>query len=421
MLKLLMGLLILFVLTGCDKDHTIAGNATVFYADAPVDITIENNFKTSGANILTDRSDKNDTDSFDTGTSLETKDKNDTGNDDDNSSLTDVSRDIAIEANLSREPYYHQQWYLENNETFYSDNSIEPNASIHAGETLKRYTGRGVTIAIIDDGVDATHEELNGSIVAMYDIETNTTNVSHIRPGSYHGTAVTGIIAANLNGKGIVGIARESDIIFLKYKEGMSDSETIELFNQAEALGADIINCSWGTYDVSPAVKETIQKLAQDGRDGKGIIIVFAVGNNDRDMGNDESAIPEVIAVGSTDRDNLRAWYSNYGEHLDILAPGGYDVGITTLDPMGSSGIGYMAENYLLATDPYSFIGSSASAPIVTGTIALLLEKDPELTRVEIEELLNNRSDKVGTIDYSAGHNIYYGYGKVNAGRLLKE
>jgi len=126
-----------------------------------------------------------------------------------------------------------------------------------------------------------------------------------------------------------------------------------------------------------------------------------------------------VIAVGSTDRDNLRAWYSNYGEYLDILAPGGYEVGITTLDPMGSGGIGTMEDNYLLVTDPYAFIGTSASAPIVTGVIALLLEKDPGLTRIEIEELLKNRSDKIGNIEYNEGFNMYYGYGKINIEKLL--
>ena len=137
-------------------------------------------------------------------------------------------------------------------------------------------------------------------------------------------------------------------------------------------------------------------------------------------MGNDESAIPEVIAVGSTDKDNLRAWYSNYGPNLDLLAPGGYEMGITTTDPMGENGIGTLMENYLLPTDPNSFIGTSASAPIVSGIIALLLEKDPTLTREEIENLLQSTSDKIGTLDYDNGRNDYYGYGKINAARLLK-
>jgi len=315
--------------------------------------------------------------------------------------------------------YFYQQWYLHRDDEFYSKNSIDINASIHFGSSYI-YTGKGVKIAIIDDGLDTTHEELDNSIIATYDITTKTSTVSHSSISAHHGTAVTGIIGANDNGIGIKGIASESDIIFLKHREGMSDSETIELFQKAQEFGADIINCSWGTYDVSESVKEVIQDLAINGRDGKGIIIVFATGNDGQDMGNDESAIPEVIAVGSTDKDNLRAWYSNYGEYLDVLAPGGFDIGITTLDDMGENGVGTLHEDYLLANDEYSFIGTSASAPIVSGVIALMLEKNPNITRIEVENILKNKSDKIGNLDYIDGFNVYYGYGKINVERLLE-
>jgi subtilisin family serine protease len=318
------------------------------------------------------------------------------------------------------EPYYYQQWYIDKNLTFYSQNNIDPNASINTGNLLRSYNGKGVKIAIIDDGLDITHEDLKGAIIKTYNISTKNSNVSHTNEDGFHGTAVTGIIGARVNGKGIQGIASGADIIFLKYKENMSDSETIELFNKAEEFGADIINCSWGTYDVSQAVKEKIQDLARNGRNGKGIPIVFAVGNDDKNMGNDESAIPEVIAVGSSNKNNLRSWYSNYGKNLDIMAPGGYDVGITTLDDMGDNGLASIDKNYFLYNDPNPFIGTSASAPIVTASIALLLEKNPNLTRVEIENILKNSSDKIGDIPYENGRNNYYGYGKLNLQKAMK-
>lgn len=341
-----------------------------------------------------------------------------------NTSQSFINQDVNIsnEANIStliKEPYFYTQWYLEKNATFYEENAIEENSSIHFGQS-HNYTGKGVKIAIMDDGLDVTHPELNGSIVATYDITTHSSNVAHTSMSGHHGTAVTGVIAANDNGIGIKGIASESEIMFLKHKEGMSDSETIELFNKAKEFGAEIINCSWGTYDVSPAVKEVIQDLANNGRDGKGTIIVFATGNDSQDMGNDESAIPEVIAVGSTDKDNLRAWYSNYGENIDVLAPGGFDIGITTLDTLGENGVGTLNDDYLLANDENSFIGTSASAPIVSGVIALMLEKNPNMTRIEVEEALKNKSDKIGNLDYVDGFNEYYGYGKINVGRLLE-
>ncbi|MEA3523157.1 MAG: S8 family serine peptidase [Campylobacterota bacterium] len=312
-----------------------------------------------------------------------------------------------------------QQWYLDKNETFYNQNAIDNEAHIHSDNLLTRFSGNGIKIAIIDDGLDMAHEDLRNSIVASYDLDTKTSNVLHTNQSQYHGTAVTGIIGARVNLKGIAGIASKSQIIFLKYKESMSDSQTIELFNKAEEFGADIINCSWGTYDVSDAVKEKIVDLANSGRDGKGTIIVFAVGNDNQNMGNDESAIPEVIAVGATDKDNLRAWYSNYGVNLDVVAPGGYYTGITTIDNTGSNGIASIDENYLLYNDSNSFIGTSASAPIVSGVIALLLEKTPSLRRVEIETILKNSSDKIGSVVYENGRNNYYGYGKINLSSIM--
>ncbi len=332
------------------------------------------------------------------------------------SSSTNNTADVTA----SQEPYYYQQWYLDKNETFYAQNGIDANANIHADNLLKIYSGKKVKIAVIDDGLDVTHEDLEGAIIHTYDSQTKSTDVSQTNQVESHGTAVTGIIGARVNNKGIKGVASSSEIIFLKYKESMSDSETVELFSKAEEFDADIINCSWGTYDVSDAVKAKIQDLSINGRDGKGIIIVFASGNDDQDMGNDESAIPEVIAIGATEKDNLRAWYSNYGSNLDVVAPGGYDIGITTLDEMGSDGAATLDENYILYNDNNSFIGTSASAPIVSGVIALMLEKNPNLTRVQVDNLLKSTSDKIGTLSYDRDErNDYYGYGKINLTKIL--
>jgi subtilisin family serine protease len=160
--------------------------------------------------------------------------------------------------------------------------------------------------------------------------------------------------------------------------------------------------------------------LANNGRDGKGTIIVFAVGNDDIDMGNDESAIPEVISAGATDKNNLRVAYSNHGQYLDLMAPGGNNIGITTLDAMGDRGKSSVTENYLLYNDSNMFFGTSASAPIVTGVTALILEKNPNLTRVEVENILKNSSDKIGSIVYTNGRNDYYGYGKINLNKAME-
>ena len=336
-------------------------------------------------------------------------DKGDTPSCDDNKSSVDL------------EPYAYQQWYLYKIDDFFYQHGIDNDAHIHTKDFLDTYTGKGIKVAVIDDGLDVDHEDLQNAVVSSYDITTKTSDVSYTDPRAHHGTAVTGIIAARVNDKGIKGVASDAEIIFLKYKVEMSDSETIELFNKAAAFGADIINCSWGTYDVSESVKEKIIDLANTGREGKGTIIVFASGNDAREMGNDESAISEVIAVGSTDKENLRAWYSNYGSNLDVVAPGGnFDTGIATLDPMGSDGMASLDEDYLLFDDFNTFIGTSASAPIVSGVIALMLEKDPDLTREAVENILKTHSDKIGHLPYENNRNDYYGFGKINVTEILK-
>ncbi|MBS9782622.1 MAG: S8 family serine peptidase [Arcobacter sp.] len=335
-------------------------------------------------------------------------------------SCSGSSNNQKEERNAIKDPYYYQQWYSHRNNNFYRQHTINQKASINPSNGSISYTGKGIKIAVIDDGLDVLHEDLVGTIEKTYDIFSRSSNVSHIKQEDYHGTAVTGIIAARANNIGIKGIANNSKIIFLKNIENMSDSQTIELFNKAEEFGADIINCSWGTYNVSQIVKEKIQNLAKNGRNGKGTIFVFAAGNDTEDIQNDESNIKEVISVGASNKYNLRTYYSNYGDNLDILAPGGGDIGITTLDGMGNKGVS-INNSYLLFDDFNHFIGTSASAPIVSASIALLLEKNPNLTRKEVENILKQTADKIGEISYIDGRNDYYGYGKLNLFKALEK
>ena len=331
-------------------------------------------------------------------------------------------RDITYVEKKYTDKYFYQQWYINYNFDFYSKNGIVPQAGIDATKSMSKYTGRGIKIAIIDDGLDIYHEDLEDALIASYDIETGTSDVSHREFTGFHGTAVSGIVLARDNDKGIAGIAPEADLIFLRYVDEMTDAQTIELFNKAVEFGADIIVCSWGTYNVSQAVKDKIIDLANNGRGGLGIPIVFAVGNDGTYMGNDESAIGEVISVGASNIDNDRAWYSNYGEHLDILAPGGdFDSAITTLDDMGDRGVAILDPNYILYDDYDGFAGTSPSAAIVGGAIALMLEANPNLTRSEIEHILKDTAQKIGDTEYINGRNDYYGYGKLDLDRAIEE
>lgn len=313
------------------------------------------------------------------------------------------TRSISGDNNQTEEPLFNQQWSINHNTTFYAQNSINENADINRGDIFSRYTGKGVKVAIIDDGFDVNHSEIKDKIIATVSIGSDGdilgSDVSHTLDSEFHGTAVAGIIASADNNIGIRGVAPDVELILIKMPENFSDSGGIELFNQAVAYQADIINCSWGTGAVSDILKDHIKTISSTAREGKGVVIVFASGNGNIDMKNDESAISTVIGVGATDKENLRTTYSDYGKDLDIVAPGGEYLGITTIDPLGSYGVSndeYNRYNEYNDGSSVFFIGTSASAPIVTGVIALALQKDKNLTREQLQDILKYSTTTVG-------------------------
>ncbi|WP_456403883.1 S8 family serine peptidase [Hydrogenimonas sp.] len=334
-----------------------------------------------------------------------------------------VQRSVAP---YSDNPLYYQQWYFAKNDTFYAGYGIDPDAHIHPWPSTE-FAGRGVKVVIIDDALDIWHEDLQGAIVQTYDEASGTSDVTPRSAVENHGTEVTGIAAAGSNTLGISGIAPGAQIYFIRlpFDTAISDSMIVDAFERAKAWGADVINCSWGSGDVSDAVRAAIEDVAINGRGGKGTVVVFAAGNGGNDaigdpIGNDESGIPEVIAVGATNIYNERTAYSNYGPELDLMAPGGEYLGLTTLDRMGSAGDD--PGNYLPYNSQYAFGGTSAAAPIVTGVAALLLEADANLTRVEVMQTLQASADKIDSAQCSydaTGHSDYCGYGKVNVTRAI--
>lgn len=316
---------------------------------------------------------------------------------------------LLVTLSNAKEPDFSSQWYINYNKSFYTQNGIDKDASIHVGDVLDKYSGKGVKIAVIGDDLDTSHEDLKDAIIKTYGIK-NSKKPHYLV--SNHGTAVTGIIAARVNHKGIRGIAPDAKIIFLKHKTQMSAKETIALFNKAAAFGADIINCSWVSFEVKKEVRKKIADLAKNGRDGKGIVIVFSVGNGNQPNILNESSVPEVIAVGATNKYNKRAWYSNFGKSLDVMAPGGNYIGLPTLN-----GINH---KYLTYKKPNTFTGTSAATAVVSGVVALMLEKDPNLTSKKIQNILKATADKIGNLSYKLGRNDKYGYGKINLLKIMK-
>lgn len=258
---------------------------------------------------------------------------------------------IYAQANISQK---------KENNSFKSQNlTIKYNLK-NTWETTK---GEGVKIAIIDDGFDLTHEDLIDTKVAFsYDADNKTLNSNPKLKLDTHGTKVAGIIFAQHNDKGIDGIAPNAQLIAIRQTTNIT-SDTIISFFVAKKAGANIINCSWNSPILLEPVYDVIKNIAKD------TAIVFSAGNNHKEILplSIESSIPEVITVGTDKK------YSNYGEVVDFIMP----TNIQTTKQNNTYG---------------NFGGTSASAPIFSGLLALEISKNKGLS---IKEIINELKLKI--------------------------
>ena len=328
---------------------------------------------------------------------------------------SDDNKTIKNNYSLDSEPLAFTQWAMAYDQEYYQQHNIDMDAHVHADELLTRYTGQGVKIAVIDSSINADHIELESQIKSIASVHGEYSSSCAYPIDCTHGSAVAGIVAAKINQEGIRGFAPSADVYFIQMNlnSSVSDSEIIRAFELVEENNIDVVVCSWGTGDVSPAVAVKIQQLQTTGRDGKGIIIFFATGNNSAELPNDESMLSTVIGVGASDHENKPSSYNSFGQGLDLLAPGGrrFNLGISTISEQD----GY----YRLADDDSAFIGTSAAAPIAASLAALLLEANPNLTFEQIYSVMTESADKIGQRQYENGFNQYDGFGKVNFDQAL--
>lgn len=328
---------------------------------------------------------------------------------------------ISLIHDIRSEPYYKYAWHLAHNEDFGENYNIDKNANINIEEAWKITRGEGITVAIIDVGnFDWEHEDLKDNVIRVYNADEDNDNISNQGTSDEHshGSIVSGFIASPVNGKGIVGTAPKSKLILIKQIDA-SDSATIKAFEYAKEHGAKVINCSWGTNNVSQGVSAALDRLKEDG-----ITIIFASGNDGQSMDNiinDESELESVIGIGASDENNDVASYSNYGRNIDLIAPGGdlgNGVGILGLDDTGSLGSSIQRS---IVNNNYAFThGTSFAAPVTAGVVALMLSVNDSLTPDQVREILISTTDKVGdTADYISGFDTYRAYGKLNATKAV--
>ena len=341
------------------------------------------------------------------------------------------------------DPRFNRQWHLKND-----GSSIQGNGVIGADMDVEAAwaitTGSAdITIAIIDSGVDTLHPELLGKLLPGFDAMGDSTN-GYPTPNfssDGHGTACAGIAAASTdNNIGVAGVCQDCKVVPVRvfnYEVILGEvqpwSETQFFLNamgwQAQA-DIDVSSNSWAVPDILLAlypgsdtlVNAVIDEVVENARGGLGVPMLFSSGND-----GITDTIPlwparydKTIAVGATSMcdehktptscDGESWWAGNWGEGLDVSAPG---VRITTIDMLGTNGF-HSTEYY------NTFNGTSAACPNAAGTMGLILSHTPDLPQWLARKVLALTCEKVGGYDYStwkeAGNWSYeLGYGRINA------
>ena len=268
-------------------------------------------------------------------------------------------------------------------------------------------------VAVIDTGVQGTHPDLQGVILSNgYNFVENNGSGAPYDSGNTaddhgHGTHVSGIISAIYNNNiGIAGVTGPADVQILPIKVlndlGRGTSYDVsEGIRYAANEGADVINLSLGS-STSTRVEEEAVAYAQ----AKGCVVVAAAGN---DSGRVEfqypASYPGVIAVGAVDNQKRKAYFSNYGDRLDISAPG-VDILSTVPDFVGrKSGDSYGDD---LSGYYEKMSGTSMAAPHVAAVAALYKCVYPDASVLQICEVLTSTAEDIGDIgkDPETGHGL---------------
>jgi subtilisin family serine protease len=333
---------------------------------------------------------------------------------------------------------FPQQWHLQ--PALIGDQEVSAHANVTPA--WERTTGSGVVIAIVDDGVDVDHAELQSAdkIVAPFNFSGQRSDNPRPAHGDDHGTACAGVACAD-GVEGAAGVAPQARLMPLRMTS-LGGQDEADVFAWAADHGADVISCSWGPVDgdwwdaedprhdqvvpMPDATRLAIDYAIETGRGGRGCVITWAAGNGNESVDNDGYASYEkVIAVAACNDMGLKAPYSDFGDAIWCCFPSNnlepsLTPGIWTTDRTGADGynpgdtsLGDAAGDYV-----NSFGGTSSACPGVAGVAALVLSVNPELTWEQVRDVLKDCCDRIDEDggDYDGkGHSAVYGHGRVNA------
>lgn len=258
----------------------------------------------------------------------------------------------------------------------------------------KEQYGQGVTVAVIDSGLygingGESHEDIDSNkVVKPYNFVDKNGDVTDTRG---HGTNVSGILFAKTNnGIGVAGVMPEVKIMPLKVfgTNGAETADVISAIDYAVNNGADVINLSLGSRNVSQSLK-----AACDAAVAKGVLVVAAAGNDGTGTLFYPAAFDSVIGVAALDKGNTRYENSQYGDSVYVSAPG------TNIVCIENKSNGYSVQS-----------GTSMASPQVAALGAMAKSINKNITQAEFKQLIQQTCTDLG----EKGFDIFYGCGAIN-------
>ena len=281
---------------------------------------------------------------------------------------------------------------------------------INASSAWDTSTGSGVVVAVVDTGIDATHPDIAANVPPglgwNYIADSNDP-----ADDNGHGTHVSGTIAAvGNNGIGVIGVAWNAKLMAVKgiASSGSGPDSTLALcLEYAAHNGADVINNSWGG-EYSQTIADAI-----DYAYNLGAVIVVAAGNSSSDVGSFYPAnLWDVITVAASDPDDSQAFFSNFGQKIDVAAPG---LDILSLQASGTALGEVVTPGYMRLS------GTSMAAPHVSGLAALILSEHPDYSNEDVRQVIRTSATPLGTAAAPGADNFDpdFGYGRIDCTKAM--
>jgi len=270
-----------------------------------------------------------------------------------------------------------------------------------------------IKVAIVDNAVWIDHPDLTNKIVLSEDV--TLAGIQNSNPpaggdpeGWSHGTHCAGLAAAESDNLiGVASIGYNISLIGVKATSNASPPLTIthsyEGVQWAASNGADVISMSWGNNFYSQTAQNLINSIHN-----MGTVLVAAAGNDYINTVQYPASYNYVISVASTNENDVKTDFSNYGTSVDVCAPGGYGT-------QGPNGL--MSTTWDQTTVGYydTYYGTSMACPLTAGLCGLILSVNPELTPVELENILESTCEDIYSVPGNEGYAGLLGAGRIDA------